>query len=802
MAAEAEAERVMATAAQRSLADAIEAKGLGRHQIVDDGILRRFTPPGDHKPNGWVVSFGTAGAFGCHKRGFTKRWSAGWSDGSAFTKIDRERIAEENAKRARIDAAVKAEAARRAEEIWEDAALVESHPYLDKKRVKAYGVRFTKDGALVIPARDADGKIHTVQFIHPDGSKIYLKGGDKRGHYHLIGEVKDRIIVVEGYATGATIHEATGEAVAVAFDAGNLAPVARAIREKYPHAHIVLAADDDYRTEGNPGRTKAQAAADEVDGVVVLPKFSGAREGLTDFNDLAVAEGLNKVRAQLMEIEVADVWSEPEEIADTLPTVEPFTEELLPEAFRGFVMDAAERIQCPPDFIAVATMVTAGSVIGRQIAIHPKLRDDWEVIPNVWGAIVGISATRKTPAMAEPLKFVKRLDAKASADFEKKIEEHNRALEIRALKVKAATKAAQQIANDNGDDDAIRKALEVTKIDGDPPARRRYFTNDCTVEKLGEILRANPNGILLERDELVGWLRSFEREGHEQDRAFFLQAANSNSDKFIFDRIGRGTTEIPSPSVSILGGIQPGPLKEYFKTAMDGGAGADGLTQRLQLMTWPDVSADFKIIDRFPNTAARDRVFDVFERLADLDPEALGAERDKYAPVPFLRFSADAQDFFYQFSIDLNRRLRSGNDSEALTSHLLKMERTVAALALICHLADSPDGGPVSVTALERALAWQEYLESHARRVYGACTRGDLDGARTILRRLEAGELPSTFTARHIHQKGWAGLTRREDVSAALDLLESYGWIRGRKRESAGRSTIDYFTHPKLRRGQ
>jgi putative DNA primase/helicase len=166
----------------------------------------------------------------------------------------------------------------------------DDHPYLVAKGVKAHGLRHY-NGALVVPVRE-DGELHSLQFIGADGSKRFLTGGKVNGCYHSIGSPGDTICITEGYATGASVHEATGQAVAVAFDAGRLLSVAKAMRAKFPNARLILCADDDHKTEGNPGLTKATEAALAVGGLVAVPEFGDDRkDGDTDLNDVAKALG-------------------------------------------------------------------------------------------------------------------------------------------------------------------------------------------------------------------------------------------------------------------------------------------------------------------------------------------------------------------------------------------------------------------------------------------------------------------------------------------------------------------------------
>ena len=135
--------------------------------------------------------------------------------------------------------------------------------------------------------------IWSLQTIAPNGAKLFLKGGRKSGLFHLLGEPGDRIVIAEGFATAASIHEATGLPVVV--DRGNLLRVAKAIRGWLPLSRIVIAADDDHATDSNPGVTKARDAAELVSATVAVPTFLETEPRGTDFNDLAMLRGTNSV---------------------------------------------------------------------------------------------------------------------------------------------------------------------------------------------------------------------------------------------------------------------------------------------------------------------------------------------------------------------------------------------------------------------------------------------------------------------------------------------------------------------------
>jgi putative DNA primase/helicase len=229
-----------------------------------------------------------------------KSWERGGTKVDAEEATDIRRQTEQTARRRREeDKARRETAAQQARALWCSAtAQVNGHPYLAAKGIKAHGIRRSGD-QLLIPVTDAAGALHGVQAIGPDGTKRFNTGATVADHFHLIGTPTRRLYLCEGYATGATIHEATGAAVAVAFHAGNLKAVASGLREAHPRAELVVCADDDRHTEGNPGLTHAQAAAAAVGGLLAVPRFRQPSPRDTDFNDLARAEGLETVRSQL-----------------------------------------------------------------------------------------------------------------------------------------------------------------------------------------------------------------------------------------------------------------------------------------------------------------------------------------------------------------------------------------------------------------------------------------------------------------------------------------------------------------------
>jgi len=270
-------------------------------------------------------------------------------------------------------------------------------------------------------------------------------------------------------------------------------------------------------------------------------------------------------------------------------------------------VDIAERMQCPPDFPAVASMVALSGVLGRKIALRPKQMDNWTVYPNLWGMLIGRPSLMKSPPMKETLLPIRRMTAKSLADYDAEMREHMANVELQGIQTKIIKdQIAKAIKSDKSTADLEQKLRDA--LSPQPPQRRRYTVNDVTVEALGEILAANPNGLLVERDELMGFLKSLERPGQEGARAFYLEAWTGDG-SFETDRIGRGNVRIDGVCLSILGTIQPGPLGIYLSDALRGGTADDGLMQRFQLAVWPDDPGPWQVVDRWPDSKARDLAY-------------------------------------------------------------------------------------------------------------------------------------------------------------------------------------------------
>jgi len=490
-------------------------------------------------------------------------------------------------------------------------------------------------------------------------------------------------------------------------------------------------------------------------------------------------------------------WGEPKALPDPLPAVMAYSSDLLPESIGSAVDDIAERMQCPPDFPAAAMLVALAALVGCRVGIRPRRHDDWLVIPNLWGCVVGRPSLKKSPAIQTAEKRIRAIEARERERLAPDILSSGIDAMLTEAKIKALKASIAKALQADDEPEARRLAESMLELEEDgPPIPRRIITTDPTIEKLCDMLNEHRFGMLLWVDELVGWMRSLDREDKAGVRQQFLTLWNGQG-RLNIDRIGRGETVVDSPCVGLFGCCTPGGLSDYISAAMDGGRGDDGLMQRLQVTVWPDSPREYRHVDRWPDSPARKMLAEVFELLADLEPgEFATVDEFDDGGIPWLRFDRDGQAVFDRWDSALQRRLRSDDLPEAFESHLSKYASMVPSIALVLHLA-SGDRGPVSVKAASTAVRWSEYLESHAHRVYCIATAPERQAALPLLRRLIDWPKDKPIRVREVQKYGWTFLSDTDSIERALDLLIDCGWVRAIAiKPSTGRPTTEFVLHP------
>ena len=367
-------------------------------ELITDGEFHRFsTKPGNASDKAGYYSLSLAppaGLAGCWRTGTRISFEA-FQAGA--TEQDREAARQEQQRqkaafrslKERQQQDVRGQAQRLYNAASSAPETVAAHPYLGVKKVAGIAAQAgcrTQKRALLVPLRDETGTIWNLQMIAPDGKKSLMPGGRVTGLFWLIGD-SPQVDLCEGPATAMAVALAGGSA-ACSFGTRNLLPAARALIAIGKTLRI--AADND-----PPGLSAAQAAHVATGCPVIHPPIEGQ-----DWNDLLGSEGLEALKATLAGPAQID-WPEPQPLPEGAPTVEEFPLGLLPECLQGWISDIADRLQAPVDYPAVAAMVALAAIVGRRVGIRPKRFDNWTVIPNLWGAIVGRPGLLKSPALNE-----------------------------------------------------------------------------------------------------------------------------------------------------------------------------------------------------------------------------------------------------------------------------------------------------------------------------------------------------------------------------------------------------------------
>ncbi|EOI3576053.1 DUF3987 domain-containing protein [Cronobacter turicensis] len=531
---------------------------------------------------------------------------------------------------------------------------------------------------------------------------------------------------------------------------------------------------------------------------------------------------LKDIRQKRLEEDLQDEpdgleWLPPKELKSELVPVQQFDARLLPEAVRDYVKDYAARMDnAAPDYAAISVMIAAGAVIGGTAQIQPKRKDTgWRLIPNLWGSAIGYPSAMKTPSLKCGLDLLAHSQKVLDRDFmqrQSKYEAESAINNARRAEIEQgleeATKAAlyAQSVKDAGPEekqayeDALARLVyikESLKDEPKEPKPRELMVNDSTVEALAIMASNNPQGIMVFRDELSGWLASLDSPQRPNDRAFYLEGFSCGSYKQ--SRVSRAPLKIDKLIVSLLGGIQPGKLAPILAARAAGG-GDDGLLERIiQMSVFPDLTGEYR--DAAPDIEAERRAKAVFETLAD-------AGYGDAKPAIYT-FSEDAQKMWDEWATEHKKREQTANaDWQGI---LGKYPALCAKIALVYHLLDEADGvnyesdsfSPslkVTPKSLRCALHWMEYLESHATRIT-SYFRAEKAMTPAITLRDRLPQLSPSFTRNSLGQKDWRHLTTKEDRESAIEQLIKTGHIREvttPPKNGTGRPSVSFLVNPHI----
>jgi hypothetical protein len=485
---------------------------------------------------------------------------------------------------------------------------------------------------------------------------------------------------------------------------------------------------------------------------------------------------------------------EPRPLDLTLKPVATLDDDCLPKVLVDWLRPASVVIGCPFDFLVLSAVIMIGSLIGSRLRVKPLRHSDWFVVPNLFGGCVGLPSTKKTPALDETRKPILELQAaarKAYADQKAKFD----------IKARFYEKESNALLRTSDKFDAYEKSLGLLDKP-EEPILRRFETNDITTPKLAQFLSENPIGILQNRDELIGWLKSLEADYDLNARSFFLELWKG-AISYTQARVGNGEIQIPSGTLAICGGIQPSKLQRYISEAYSFD-NSDGLPQRF-LFTYPDTSKR----GGKPTQSDYDQMLDgyaeangICKKLADFNfnGKVIGANGDIFQIV---KFYAEAQAIVDEWQSDTEDEAESLQiEDEAFSAYLYKLPKSCYAIALIFHCLEHINDGAfpdeMTIETTLKAIAYTEVLTTHARRVFALGENQIFALAQILIGKIKKGELEQGFTIREVMRKHWSGLGTKDTAQDVIGLLIDYGYLLELPTSGEGRPTIKYAFHPSL----
>lgn len=746
----------------------IEAQGLRPVKISADGSLSRCPVEGkpqrkdgayilhmDHPASGWWQN---------HCTDESGTWTA--MAVKELTEQDRrilhERIEQDQTERKAEEARKHAEAAIKARDILDAAPdCPPDHSYLTAKAVPPCpGLKLDTNGRIIVPLLDSEGKLSSLQFIGADGTKRFLPDGKKKGSYFLIKGDDGPLHIAEGYATAASIHEATGGTVLVAFDAGNLLPVAEQARQRYPEREITVCGDDDHQTKGNPGRTKATAAALAVNGKLALPVFQG--RGGTDFNDLAQAEGLEAVRKQISE--ASNPGAEPD------PLRRPFTEatDYPLECLHPFLAPAGEKIaesvQAPKAMCGQSVLAAAA------LAVQPfaDVEIDGRRFPiSCFFITVGESGERKSAVDA--------LALKAHREFERELEDRH-ADEIRQhqAEMTAYKMGREAVIKKNRSIQENRDALLALGPEPEPPLIPMMMCEEPTLEGMQKLLFYGQPGIGVISDEggrMIGG------HGMNQDNRLKTAAGLSalwDGSRFSRVRAGEGAASARGRRVTMHLMIQPSIAQALLsdQQLLD-----QGLLSRC-LVSWPESTAgqrQYRAMDlnRCPE------VLNYWRRIDDIlhTPKPLAEGKRNELEPRTLTLAPEAKRLWTAFHDHVETRLGEGGQFAPIRGFANKAAEHAARLAGVLTLVEDLNAPNIPIRHMQSGLELTNHYLTESLRLFNAgATDPDLELAEQVLewarKQGRHVALPTIYTF------GPSRIRNKKEAERIVRALEQHGWFK------------------------
>jgi putative DNA primase/helicase len=773
---------------------AMAAAGLTPPNTINPGHWHKF--PGLQK-NGknkaaYCLMFDDmrGGVFGDFSSGMETTWQA--ANSKLYTAVEREahraRIAAMQAQREAEQVQRQQQARDAVGVILANASPARSHDYLAAKGIQPHGVKC--DGVrLLIPMRDTAGVVQSLQTITPDGEKRFHSGGKVTGCYFSIGKPDGLLIVCEGYATGASIHECTDHAVAVAFNAGNLQPVAVALHSKYPALKIIIAADDDHLTPGNPGMTKARAAAQAVGGFLAVPTFPADRpDKATDFNDLHQLAGVGAVRGCIEAAAAcgsadADDWPELQPlVVQTDPQEYPL--DALPDAVRCAVQEVAGFVKAPIPLIATSALAALSLAIQAHTDVERA-----EKLSGPCGLFllaIADSGERKSTCDGFFTRAIRDYEARQQEAAKPLITAHKSEHDAWEAQRSGLKEKIKALAKDGKP--SATQVWELHDLDQDeprPPRVPRLVYGDATPEALTYALAKQwPSGGVISSE--AGSV--FGGHGMGADSVMRNLAALNQ----LWDGATLPVERRSSESFTVRGArltmalqVQEATIRTFFANTK-GLARGTGFLARF-LVAWPastqgtrnftEAPANWPALSNFNS-----RLTLILNRPAPID--------DDGALIPaMLTLAPDAKAAWIEFHNAIESELSTGRELHDVRDVASKTADNAARLAALFHTFTGSIG-PIDIEAMEAAARVTLWHLTEAKRFLGelAMPAELVNPARLEKWLIENCKRESTekVPTRDVQRMGPVGLRDKVTLTAAVQELAELGRARlvqdGKKR--------------------
>ncbi|MDP4743749.1 MAG: DUF3987 domain-containing protein [Porticoccaceae bacterium] len=709
--------------------DAIYAAGLEPPDVIETGKLHRFPGIGKRNGNtaGWCKLFddGLGGCFGDWSSGFSENWQAkrdkpfSHSERSAFMqRVNEARTQAEEARQEKYT-----EAAGKAAAIWNAAepANIE-HPYLDRKNINPNGTRLYKN-ALAIPMCSG-GEICSLQFIAEDGSKKFLSGGRVSGCYFSIGNTTgaEALCIAEGFATGATIHQATGYPVAVAFNAGNLETVAKAMRERFPNLPLIICADDDAATEGNPGITKANHAAKVTGAKIARPVFGDTRpEGVTDFNDMAALVGLDAAANAIKEAVLIshegmtddNDWPAPLPLSAKIEP-EPYPLDALPDTLLAAVEEVRGFTKAPIPLVASSAL----AALSLAVQAHADVKRAEKLTGPVGLFLLTIadSGERKSTCDSFFMQAIRDYEANQAEEAKPLVKDFNAAKEAWDAKrggIKEKIRQLSKTGKSTHEQEAALRDLEHEKPE--PPRVPRLIYGDATPEALKWNLAMGwpSGGVVSSEAGLV-----FGAHGMGKD-SVMRNLATLNQ---LWDGADIATERRTTESFTVRGArltialqVQEATLRSFFDRSGALARGTGFLARFL--VAWPKSTQGHRPFSDPPDSWPALAKFN--QRIASILDQDVPIDEDGALTPPIFPLAADTKAAWVIFHDAIESELRSSGELYDVRDVASKTADNAARLATLFQIFEHGTNSVIGLDAFEGASRITAWHLHEARRFYG-----------------------------------------------------------------------------------